>query len=145
MSSVMLTWGAMLIDMIFLDTNIVVAYLNGHESVVSQVVDHIDDIALSTLVIAELDYGAKASQQSDKNLTGLYRFVDLIQVVPFDLSCARVLGTVKIELRKIGKPTGEVDAMIAAVALAHHAELVTHNTRHFEQIENLKIVDWIGS
>ncbi len=83
MSSVTLIWGVMPIHMIFLDTNIVVAYLNGHESVIFQVVDRIDEIALSTLAIAELDYGAKASRQSDKSLTGLYRFVDLIQVVPF--------------------------------------------------------------
>ncbi len=131
--------------MIFLDTNIVVAYLNGYEPVVSRVIDHIDDITLSTLVIAELDYGAKSSQKSDKNLIGLYRFIDLIKVVPFDLSCAHMLGTVKFKLRQIGKPTGEVDAMIAAVALVHQANLVTHNTRHFENIEGLRVIDWIES
>ena len=47
--------------MILLDTNIVVAFLNENEPTVSNVVDSIDTICLSTLVIAELDYGAKAS------------------------------------------------------------------------------------
>jgi len=63
-------------------------------------------------------------------------------VIPFDLACARMLGTVKSRLRKIGKPTGEVDAMIAAVALVHRAELITGNTKHFQNIEGLKVSTW---
>ena len=128
--------------MILLDTNIVVAFLNGNEPIASNVIDSISKIGLGTLVIAELDYGAKASQHSSINLANLYRFVDLVRVVPFDLACARMLGSVKSKLRKIGKPTGEVDAMIAAIALEHKAKLVTGNTRHFQNIEGLKLISW---
>lgn len=128
--------------MILLDTNIVVAYLNGNEPIASKVVENINKIALSTLVVAELDYGAKASQNSVKNLSNLNRFIELVRFIPFDLACARMLGTVKSRLRQIGKPTGEVDAMIAAVALATKAELVTGNTRHFQNIEGLKLSSW---
>lgn len=70
------------------------------------------------------------------------KFVALVRIIPFDLACARMLGTIKSNLRKIGKPTGEVDAMIAAVAMVHKAELVTGNTRHFMNIEGLKLVSW---
>ena len=128
--------------MILLDTNIVVAYLNGNEPVASKVVENINKITLSTLVVAELDYGAKASQNRFNNLSNLNRFIDLVRIIPFDLACARMLGTVKSRLRQIGKPTGEVDAMIAAVALANKAELVTGNTRHFQNIEGLKLSSW---
>lgn len=128
--------------MILLDTNIVVAYLNGNEPVASKVVENINKITLSTLVVAELDYGAKASQNSLKNLSNLNRFIELVRIIPFDLACARMLGTVKSKLRQIGKPTGEVDAMIAAVALANKAELVTGNTKHFQNIEGLKLSSW---
>ena len=128
--------------MILLDTNIVVAYLNGNEPVASKVVENINKITLSTLVVAELDYGAKASQNSLKNLSNLNRFIELVRIIPFDLACARMLGTIKSRLRQIGKPTGEVDAMIAAIALANKAELVTGNTRHFQNIEGLKLSSW---
>ena len=128
--------------MILLDTNIVVAYFNGNDEVVPRVIESINKIALSTLVIAELDYGAKASHHGNRNLANLYRFVELVRVIPFDLACARMLGTVKSRLRKIGKPTGEVDAMIAAVALVHRAELITGNTKHFQNIEGLKVSTW---
>jgi PIN domain len=62
--------------MILLDTNIVVAYLNGNEPVASKVVENINKITLSTLVVAELDYGAKASQNSLKNLSNLNRSLE---------------------------------------------------------------------
>ncbi len=128
--------------MILLDTNIVVAYFNGNEPIASKVVENINKITLSTLVVAELDYGAKASQNRFNNLSNLNRFIELVRIIPFDLACARMLGTIKSRLRQIGKPTGEVDAMIAAVALANKAELVTGNTRHFQNIEGLKLSSW---
>ena len=41
--------------MILLDTNVVVAFLNGDKSVLKRIRAEIDKIALSTLVVAELD------------------------------------------------------------------------------------------
>ncbi len=75
--------------MILLDTNVVVAFLNGDKSVLKRIRVEIDEIALSTLVVAELDYGAKVSQKSEENLEKLYRLVDIVQVVPFDIECAK--------------------------------------------------------
>lgn len=129
--------------MILLDTNIVVAYFNGNEDVVARIVANFNKVAIPTVVIGELDYGAKSSQQSTRNLAKLNQFIELVRVVPFDTASARMLGTIKSRLRKIGKPTGEVDAMIAAIAMVHKAELVTGNVRHFENIEGLKISSWI--
>ena len=125
--------------MILLDTNVVVAFLNGDKSVLKRIRVEIDKIALSTLVVAELDYGAKVSQKSEENLEKLYRLVDIVQVVPFDIECARIFGTIKSRLRSLGKPTGEVDALIAATAMAHEAILITTNKEHFENIEGLKV------
>lgn len=33
--------------------------------------------------------------------------------------------------------------MIAAIALAHGATLVTGNTRHYDRFEGLRLEDWI--
>ena len=128
--------------MILLDTNVVVAFLNGDKPVLRRIKDEIDKIALSTLVVAELDYGAKVSRKSKENLENLYRLVDVVQVVPFDIECAKLFGTIKSRLRNLGKPTGEVDALIAATAMAHEAILVTNNKKHFENIEGLKVEVW---
>jgi tRNA(fMet)-specific endonuclease VapC len=128
--------------MILLDTNVVVAFLNGDKPVLRRIKDEIDRIALSTLVVAELDYGAKVSHKSKENLEKLYRLVDVVQVVPFDIECAKLFGTIKSRFRNLGKPTGEVDALIAATAMAHEAILVTNNKKHFENIQGLKVEVW---
>jgi tRNA(fMet)-specific endonuclease VapC len=128
--------------MILLDTNVVVAFLNGDKSALMRIQAEIDKVALSTLVVAELDYGAKVSQRAKENLEKLYQFLDIVQILPFDVDCAKVFGTVKSKLRSLGKPTGEVDALIASTAMAHEATLVTSNKKHFENIEGLKVEVW---
>jgi tRNA(fMet)-specific endonuclease VapC len=128
--------------MILLDTNVVIAFLNGNKAVAERIADNVDKIALSALVVAELNYGAKASQNASRNLDKLTKLLDIIQTIPFDLECAESFGTIKSKLRSIGKPTGEVDALIAATALAHKAVLVTGNKRHFEHIEGLHVETW---
>jgi len=129
--------------MFLLDTNIVIAYFKGSHSIKEEILSNIEDIAVSTLVIAELYYGAKSSQYPEKNLGKLSHFVNVIHVIPFDLSCAIKFGDIKSKLRAMGKPTGEVDALIGATAIAHNAVLVTNNLRHFENIEGLKLENWL--
>ncbi|MCL0075224.1 type II toxin-antitoxin system VapC family toxin [Thermodesulfovibrionales bacterium] len=128
--------------MILLDTNIVIAFLNGNNAVSERIQRKIDRIALSTLVVAELDYGAKASRNARKNLEKLYRLLDIVQVISFDMECAKIFGTIKSKLRSIGKPTGEVDALLAATAIANKAVIITANKKHFENIEGLKLEIW---
>ena len=128
--------------MILLDTNVVIAFFNGNKEILERIQAEIDKISLSTLVIAELNYGAKASQKAKENLEKLDRFLDIVKVVPFNLECAKIFGTIKSKLRKLGKPTGEMDALIAATAISHKATLITGNRKHFENIEGLKIEIW---
>ena len=128
--------------MILLDTNVVIAFFNGNKTVLERIQAQIDRITLSTLVIAELDYGAKASQKAKENSEKLDRFIDIVRVVPFNLECAKTFGTIKSKLRKLGKPTGEMDALIAATAMAHKAVLITGNRKYFENIEGLKVEVW---
>lgn len=129
--------------MILLDTNIVVAYLNGHPGIARRIVDRLPEIAIPSLVAAELYYGARVSSRSEENLAKLDRFFQPVSIISFDLSAARQFGILKADLRKRGKPTGETDAWIAAIALAHAATLVTHNIRDFEHISGLRLEDWL--
>ncbi|MBI5026732.1 MAG: PIN domain-containing protein [Nitrospirae bacterium] len=130
--------------MFLLDTNIIIAYFKGNQTVKNKILSHIEEIAVSTIVIAELNYGAKASQNPQRNLEKLSRFTEVIRIIPFDLSCATKFGDIKSKLRVMGKPTGEVDALIAATAITHSAILVTNNLKHFENIEGLELNNWIG-
>ncbi len=72
----------------------------------------------------------------------LNRLLEIIRVVPFDIECAKAFGTIKSRLRSISRPTGEMDALIAATAIANNAILVTMNKKHFENIEDLNVEIW---
>ena len=69
-------------------------------------------------------------------------FLDLAQVIPFDLAAARTSAAVSSRLREIGKPSGPMDELIAGHAMSLGATLVTNNIKHFENVAGLKIETW---
>lgn len=125
-----------------LDTSIVVAYLRGERALADQIKAHLPDISLSAIALAELEFGARASKRPAENLAKLAEFVELMPVLNFDAVCASRYGEIRNRLKLAGRPIGETDTLIAAVALAHQATIVTRNKRHFEQIERLQIEEW---
>lgn len=64
-----------------------------------------------------------------------------LMVVPFDAVAAEQFARLlKVDrLKKIGR----ADLLIASIALANDATLVTRNLRHFRQVPNLKVVNWV--
>ncbi|MDM8520219.1 type II toxin-antitoxin system VapC family toxin [Anaerolineales bacterium HSG6] len=127
-----------------LDTNIVIAYLNGNQSVAEQLKNYLPDVAISMPVWAELRYGARASVKATENLQKLDYLLQVIDLVDFDRTCADQYSHIRLALRKKGRPTGEMDLLIASIAMAHEAILVTHNTKHFQHIDNLILEDWLA-
>jgi tRNA(fMet)-specific endonuclease VapC len=127
-----------------LDTNIVIAYLNGNRDIATQLKAHLPEIAISSLVLAELLYGARASARAAENLHNLHQFIHIINVVGFDQASADAYSHIRLALRQKGRPSGEIDTLIAAVALANDAILVTHNVKHFENIVALSLEDWLA-
>ena len=125
-----------------LDTNILVAYLRGNPSIVARIDDRADEFALSSLVLAELLYGARTSLRAAENLSRVRQLGEVLEVVPFTEACADVYGEIRAELRRIGRPSGDIDTLIASVAIAHGAVLVTNNSRHFTWIDRLQLETW---
>lgn len=64
-------------------------------------------------------------------------------IVEFDRNAAEEFGKIQAELRRIGRPTGEIDAIIAAIARSRQDILVTDNTRHFVNISGLQQENWL--
>lgn len=127
-----------------LDTDTVIAYLSGNQSVANRIKEHLPDVAISSLVLAELFYGARASARATENIAKLNQFVQIVEVANFDQASAEAYSRLRLALRRKGRPTGEIDALIAAVTVANEAALVTHNTKHFENIAELKLEDWLA-
>lgn len=51
-------------------------------------------------------------------------------------------ANLKPKFKKTGRIIDDMDLLIASTAIAENMILVTHNTKHFEKIPNLRIQDW---
>ena len=127
-----------------LDTNVCIRYLNGRSESVRTYLESTDpsEVILCSIVKAELFYGVMKSNNSAKNLVKLQHFVSPFASVPFDDSAAEIYGNIRTQLERAGTPIGPNDLQIAAIALANELTLVTHNTREFSRVSNLRIEDW---
>ncbi len=130
--------------MFLLDTNVCIRLLNQtHTGIIQHFRQHRpSEIALCSIVKAELLYGARRSQQVEANLQLLERFFRPLASLFFDDRCAEEAGQIRADLAAQGKPVGPNDLLIAATARAHDAVLVTHNTREFSRITGLRMEDW---
>ena len=129
--------------MYLLDTNICIALLNENRKVVARFNRVFSQCYISTIVLSELYKGVYGSRQLEKNLDSLQQFIELISIEPFDLNAAVEFGKIQSELKQIGKPTGEIDALIAAVARSRDDVIVTNNIKDFENIPNLELENWL--
>lgn len=129
--------------MYLLDTNICIALLNENRKVVARFNRVFSQCYISTIVLSELYKGVYSSRQFEKNLDSLQQFIELISIEPFDLNAAVEFGKIQSELKQIGKPTGEIDALIAAVARSRDDVIVTNNIKDFENIPNLELQNWL--
>jgi tRNA(fMet)-specific endonuclease VapC len=66
----------------------------------------------------------------------------LLDVVPS--KAALEFGLIQNELKQLSRPTGEIDALIAAVARSKGDIVVTNNMRDFQHIPNLELEDWLS-
>ena len=102
------------------------------------------ELAISSITLFELDFGARKGANSRDNLIRLEHFTALVTVLPFDADAAREAGRLRYYLRKQGTPMGDMDTLIAAHALSVGATVVTNNTREFERVPNLVVEDWLA-
>jgi len=100
------------------------------------------DVCISTITLAELEYGVEKSQYPERNRIALAGFVSPIEILPFTDNAASVYGRIRAELEKQGKVIGAYDLMIGAHALSETLTLVTNNIREFERISGLTLENW---
>jgi tRNA(fMet)-specific endonuclease VapC len=100
------------------------------------------DVALCSVVLGELLFGALRSNDAAKNTVQVRTFANGLPSLPFDDNTAGHYASIRADLAAKGTPIGPNDLLIAAIALAHGLTLVTHNTTEFRRVVGLSIDDW---
>lgn len=130
--------------MYLLDTNVCIHLLNNRHS---QIERHFrgcspSEVALCSIVKAELLFGARNSKKVEANLQLLKHFFAPLVSLPFDDRCAEEYGAIRADLSAQGQLIGPNDLLIAAIARVHDAVLVTNNFKEFSRISGLRMEDW---
>ncbi|MEO1209020.1 MAG: type II toxin-antitoxin system VapC family toxin [Cyanobacteria bacterium J06638_20] len=102
----------------------------------------LSDIGVSSITIAELEYGVYKSQQQEKNRGALMQFLIPLEIVEFEPAAATSYGAIRSDLERRGLVIGSMDMLIAAHALSLGVTLVSNNTREFSRIPNLSLENW---
>ena len=127
-----------------LDTNACIGFMTGRAPGVLERLKALSpsDIAVCSVVKAELFYGAERTTDPTKTLAGQRAFLDRFASLSFDDRAAEAAGSIRAKLASLGAPIGPYDLQIAAIALVNGLTIVTRNTREFERVEGLSIEDW---
>ncbi len=127
-----------------LDTNACIVYIRNSQSGVRHKLELLpkSEIAVCSIVKAEMFYGSMKSQNPKGSLAVQQKFFKQFNSLPFDDEAALIFGEIRADLAKKGMLIGAYDLQIAAIALANDLTLITHNTKEFGRIGNLKIEDW---
>jgi tRNA(fMet)-specific endonuclease VapC len=103
------------------------------------------DIAISSIVAAELWVGVMKSRDRQGSEHAVNQFLALVKVMGWPPEAARVYGTIRAALERKGLLIGAMDMLIAAHALHERATLVTRNITEFGRVEGLKVESWAAS
>lgn len=129
--------------MFLLDTNTLIYFFKGQGKVAGHLLATPPaEISISAVSLYEIEVGIAKSAQPTKRRKQFDAFLAAASVLPLDRGAARAAATARADLEKRGLPIGPLDNLIAGIALAHRATLVTHNTREFSRLPGLAVIDW---
>ena len=127
-----------------LDTNICIYAMKRKPNIVfKRMTENVSaGLCISAITLAELEHGINKSVNKKKNRQTLNNFLEVIEILPFDMSAATEYGKICAYLQSQGTPIGPLDMLIAAHALAESLTIVTNNVKEFERVPGLIIENW---
>lgn len=128
-----------------LDTNICIYIAKGQPLAVRHRLEKhaLNELAMSTITVGELRFGAEKSQFRERALATLDQLVQMIRPSALPMAAAEHYGQIRATLQRQGLPIGNNDLWLAAHALAEGWVLVTNNTREFERVPGLHVENWV--
>jgi len=131
--------------MVCLETDFLVALIRKDPDAITKLrklVESGERLATTPINAAELFKGAYRSKNVDENLKKVRGILSRLDLLDFNLTASDIYGRITSELEEKGEPIGEMDALIASIALAHNERIVTRNVKHFSRVKGLEVESW---
>jgi tRNA(fMet)-specific endonuclease VapC len=125
---------------VIVDTNAVSALADGDPKAI-RVFLRSGTSSLPVIVLGEYRYGIAQSRHKKRYEAWLGRFIQDSKVLIIDPETTVHYATIRVELRKNGRPIPSNDVWIAALAL-QHAQPILSRDEHFDTISGLQRIGW---
>ena len=125
--------------MFVLDTNVCIDLGRG-DTATAELLEALEGrapLAVTAITVHELVQGAYRAERVERELSIIRRMLQAFDVLEYNGAAGWIAGRLAAQLLKQGRPIGDLDTMIAATTMAHSAQLVTRNMKHFERVEGL--------
>jgi tRNA(fMet)-specific endonuclease VapC len=136
--------------MILLDTDFLSLLLAGNPAVVARLRRAGDDVAITVITKVEILKGRYDSLLKASDGKQLQRAQSWLAQIEIELRSWDVVGVDaavaaqfdRLRQIRILKRIGRADLLIASIALARRATLVTRNLRHFREVPGMILENW---
>lgn len=131
--------------MYLLDTNICIFLIKKKPATLLSKIEACrkEEIFISSVTVAELEYGVAKSKFFEKNHLALLNFMsNFNNIIDFTSEDAQAYGIIRAYLEKRGTPIGPYDTQLAAQSFTRNLTLVTNNTGEFCRLPMIKLEDW---
>ena len=131
-----------------LDTNVLIDFLDGVPSIVKNVLNvGTKNCCISVISLHELYYGAYLAKEKkeeffEKETMKINKLLEYFTLLPLETKGV-AYARIKFALRKKGKPVDEFDMVIAGQAVSEGLTVVTDNLKHFENMPDVKVENWM--
>lgn len=126
-----------------LDTDIVVFLFRNQKGIAQRLATiNPENIYISDVTVAELEYGNYCGGRYEENKDLLNRFVSCVNVVPFSEAIS-LYAKERYRLKSMGMGIEDFDLLIGCTSVAKGLIMVTNNVKHYSRIEGIQIENWI--
>ena len=130
--------------MYYLDTNTCIYFLNGRSENIKRKILATPpiEIAIPSIVKAELLLGAFKSRYKENTLKKVEKFLQPFEIIPFEDQMTYQYAEIRRKIEQSGQIIGPNDILVAAITKFHQAILVTNNVKEFTRVEGLQLENW---
>lgn len=127
-----------------LDTDILIDILRGNTETTQKIQtleNQYTPLTTTAINAFELHHGAWKTDNPPRNLQAVETLLNRLTTLSFTPNAAATAGKILASLETEGQTIGFRDTFIAATVIDHQTTLYTRNTKHFNRIPQLQLIN----
>jgi tRNA(fMet)-specific endonuclease VapC len=127
-----------------LDTDTLINFFDDDENTSRNLSSYLSfhpNLTITELTVFELFQGLEY-KQAQKQIGKFENFISKCEILNISHDSVKLSAKIYADLRRKGITIGEIELLIAGIAIQSDLQLITNNTAHFSQIQGLSLHNW---